>query len=230
MPHLVHVQHVHAATVIAVPKVCPLETEAQLEERGGRGEERENRGAVLGGISRLWQRTPLRGVSDAAGRSITQHSPEVCVYDRVKVGRGWAGLPLSPQHWLLLRAAVFIQPGEAQYQLEDSSSPTLCGHTAALFISCIFIWDNRNLHSSCLSYLSWRFLLVNHQSLNSWNLGGKKSPHIYLEFKFSSIYCLSPLFYRHFQEPLPQEKVKKKKIVGRELIFTVTVPLCLNWY
>lgn len=53
MPHLVHVQRVYAATVIAVPKVRPLETEARLEEQGRRGEERENRGAVLGGISRL---------------------------------------------------------------------------------------------------------------------------------------------------------------------------------
>lgn len=37
--------------------------------------------------------------------------------------------------------------------------------------------------------------------------GGGKGPHIYLEFEFSSIYCLSPLFYRHFQELLPQEKI-----------------------
>lgn len=38
----------------------------------------------------------LRSVSSAAQRRTTQHSPKISVYDRVKVGLGWAGPRLSP--------------------------------------------------------------------------------------------------------------------------------------
>lgn len=53
-------------------------------------------------------------------RSTIQHSSKISVYVRVKVCRGWAGLLLSPLHWLLLRAGVFIQHKKSQYQLADN--------------------------------------------------------------------------------------------------------------
>lgn len=94
-----HMRCVHAALVIVEPQSVLNVNRAERREKplgDGAVTHRvvSSLSLRLSGMSRTVN--ALRGVSSAALQRATQHSPKISVYDRVKVGRGWAGPLFSP--------------------------------------------------------------------------------------------------------------------------------------
>lgn len=98
---------VHATLIIVEPRSVLHVTRARLRwEERSRSERRGVR--CVEAHSRLLSETAfewnvltltvnaLHSISSAARQGSAQHSPEISVYGRLKVGWGWAGLLLSP--------------------------------------------------------------------------------------------------------------------------------------